>query len=278
MKKIIAAIDGLKYSESTTNYAIGIAKQTNTHLVGVFLDDFLYNSYKVYNLVVEKAVTPKQLKAYEAKDHETRMAGAKKFENACREAKVEYSIHHDKSIALQELKHESIFADLLIINSSETLTHYSEEPPTRFITDLLSDVQCPVIIVPQTYEAFGKLILLYDGEHSSVHAIKMFSYLFPGMANLPTEVVSVKQKNTSLHLPDNTLMREFMKQHYPKAKFTVLEGESEAEIVRHLRKVKVNACIVLGAYRRGMVSRWFRESMADVLLKKTKLPLFIAHN
>ncbi|MBC7536263.1 MAG: universal stress protein [Ferruginibacter sp.] len=278
MKKIIAAIDGLKYSESTTGYAIGIAKQTNTHLVGVFLDDFLYNSYKVYKLVVEKAVTPKQLKGYEGKDYDTRMAAAKKFEDACKKAGVEYSIHHDKSIALQELKHESIYADLLIINSAETLTHYSEEPPTRFIRELLTDVQCPVIIVPHAYEPFGKLVLLYDGEPSSVHAIKMFSYLFPGMLNLPTEVVSVKQKNTSLHLPDNTLMKEFMKQHYPKAKFTVVKGDSEAEILRHLRKVKADACVVLGAYRRGRVSRWFRESMADVLLKETKLPLFIAHN
>lgn len=100
MKKIIAAIDGLKYSESTTNYAISIAKQTSTHLVGVFLDDFLYNSYKVYDLAIKKAMTFKQMQSYEAKDNATRKAATKKFETACREAGLEFSIHHDRSIDL----------------------------------------------------------------------------------------------------------------------------------------------------------------------------------
>jgi hypothetical protein len=55
---------------------------------------------------------------------------------------------HDRNIAIQELKHESIYT-LLIIDSKETLTHYTEKLPTRFIRDLLSDAQCPVLIVPK---------------------------------------------------------------------------------------------------------------------------------
>lgn len=42
MKKIIAAFDGLKYSESTRDYAIYLTKQTNTHLIGIFMDDPTY--------------------------------------------------------------------------------------------------------------------------------------------------------------------------------------------------------------------------------------------
>jgi hypothetical protein len=33
MKKIIAVIDGLKYSDSATEYAVHVAKQTGSHLV-----------------------------------------------------------------------------------------------------------------------------------------------------------------------------------------------------------------------------------------------------
>ena len=80
-------------------------------------------------------------------------------------------------ISLPELLHESIYADLLIIDSKETLTHYEEEVPTRFIRDLLTDVQCPVLLVPQKYKPVKKIVLLFDGEPSSVHAIKMFSYI-----------------------------------------------------------------------------------------------------
>jgi hypothetical protein len=39
MKKIIAAFDGLKFSGSTRDYAIDIAKQANTHLAGVFMEE-----------------------------------------------------------------------------------------------------------------------------------------------------------------------------------------------------------------------------------------------
>lgn len=36
--------------------------------------------------------------------------------------------------------------------------------------------------------------------------------------------------------------------------------------------------VVVGAYKRGAVSRWLRHSMADVLMKELKVPLYIAHN
>jgi nucleotide-binding universal stress UspA family protein len=57
-----------------------------------------------------------------------------------------------------------------------------------------------------------------------------------------------------------------------------MKGNAEDEIVKYLEKSNQNSLVVLGAYRRSTVSRWFRESMADILMKEVKLPLFIAHN
>ena len=278
MKKIIAAFDGLKFSNTTKDYSIDIAKQSNTHLVGIFLDDVTYHSYKMYELVTENGALESRVQRLEEKDKKTREASVKKFETACQQAGMNFSLHHDRSISLQELLHESIYADLLIIDSKETLTHYEEEIPTRFIRDLLTDVQCPVLLVPQKYEPVKKIVLLFDGEPSSVHAIKMFSYILEPLKHLPTEVITVKGMKKSLHVPDNKIMKEFMKRHYPKATFTVLKGLPEVEIPDHLKEEHANTLVVLGAYRRGMVSRWFRESMADVLIKELKAPLFIAHN
>jgi nucleotide-binding universal stress UspA family protein len=278
MKKIIAAFDGLKYSENTREFALNLAKQTGAHLVGVFMDDFLYNSFKIYELVAKEGVLENNLKKLKEKDEDTRAAAAADFAAACEQYGLEYSVHHDRNIALQELKQESIYTDLLVIDSKETLTHYSEELPTRFIRDLLGDVQCPVLLVRGKFKPLKKIILLYDGEPSSVHAVKMFSYLLPQLKDTDTEVISVKPASTTLHLPYNKLMKEFMKRHCPQAKYTVLNGFAEDEIVTHLKKQPGNTLVVLGAYRRGNVSRWFRESMADILMKETKLPLLIAHN
>jgi nucleotide-binding universal stress UspA family protein len=69
-----------------------------------------------------------------------------------------------------------------------------------------------------------------------------------------------------------------MKRHFDNVSYKVIKGAAEEEIVKYLKGVTANALVVLGAYRRGMVSRWFRPSMADLLMKEVKLPLFIAHN
>lgn len=279
MKKFIAAFDGLKFSASTRDYAIQLAKQNGAHLVGVFLDDFTYTSYKIYDLVSTGGSPIESSKRkLDKKDAETRALAAASFEAACKKAGIEYTLHHDRSIAIQELLHESIYADLLIINSKETLTHYNEKIPTGFIRDLLSNVQCPVLLVPNIYKPINRLTLLYDGESSSVHAVKMLSYNLSLFKQDPVEVVTVNPPKMSLHIPDNRLMKEFIKRHFPKAKFVVLKGVAEVEIVKYIKQQNEIPLVVLGAYRRGTVSRWFRESMADVLMRELKLPLFIAHN
>jgi len=51
MKKISAAFDGLKFSSATMAYAIEAAIKSKAVLSGVFLDDFLYHSYNLYDMV-----------------------------------------------------------------------------------------------------------------------------------------------------------------------------------------------------------------------------------
>jgi nucleotide-binding universal stress UspA family protein len=279
MKKILAVIDGLKYSESTTEYAVQVAKQTGSHLVGVFLDDVTYHSYKIYELVDRGGyVNEEKMSRLQNTDDEARLEATQRFSKACEEAGINFNVHHDRNIAIHELLHESIFADLLIIESKETFTHYEQKLPTRFVRELLSEVQCPVLVVPSKFTPFDKAVLLYDGEPASVYAIKTFSYLFAGVDSLEVEIVSVKGIKDTLHVPDNQLMKEFMKRHFPKATFTILRGDAENEIVKQLKNNSSNLLIVLGAYNRGMVSRWLRPSMADVLMEELNKPLFIAHH
>lgn len=276
MKKVIAAFDGLKFSESTLQYAIDIALNSEALLVGVFLDDFTYHSYKLTDMVGDQGVSAERVKFLMEKDAETRKQSVLHFIDSCKRAEIKHIIHHDKSIALQELIKETIYSDLLIIGAEETLTHYEEELPTRFIRDLLVDVQCPVLIVPAAYNKIDKIILLYDGDPSSVYAAKMLSYMLPQLKILPTEIVSVKLEQDKTAFPHQQLIHEFIMCHYPNAKYNLLEGIPEDEIIEYLEK-RQNTLVALGAYRRSMVSRWFKPSMADVLIKGTQLPLFIAH-
>jgi nucleotide-binding universal stress UspA family protein len=279
MKKILAAFDGLKFSESTRDYAIEIARKNNAHLVGLFLEDVTYHSYKIYEMITEEGGgLDTKRKHLEKKDEKTRAVAVANFETACKKAELEYTVHKDRNIAIQEILKESIYADLVIIDSSESLTHHPEDIPTRFIHDFLTDLQCPVMIVPKKFQPIDKLVLLFDGEPSSVHAIKMLSYTLDALKENPVEVVTVKNEKHTFNIPDSRLMKEFMQRHFPKAGFVTLEGLPEIAIVNYLKGQKGNPLVALGAYGRGKISRWFRASMADILLKQFKFPLFIAHN
>lgn len=277
-KKFLAVFDGLKFSQSTLEYAIQLTKQTNAFLVGVFLDESIYRSYNMIEILNSNKNAEALLQKLDAKDQETRDASVREFEKACTAAGVEYNLHRNTGIALQELKQESIFADLIIINDSETFNRFAVNPPTRFIKELLADVQCPVMIVPDKYKPVDKITLLYDGGPSSVFAIKMYSYLFENDPEIPVEVFTVKEKTIGTHIPVNKLMREFIKRHFPGANYIVEKGNPEEEVLGHLRYHKGNDLVVLGAYRRSELSRWFKSSMADILMKELDTTLFIAHN
>lgn len=277
-KKFLAVFDGYKFSKSTLEYAIQLTKEADAFLVGVFLEEFIYRSYNAVQILTSYKNSEQLLKEMDAKDKEKRDEAVAQFEKECAQAKISYSVHRNNNIAIQELKHESIFADLIIISGNETFNRYPEKPPTRFIKDLLADVQCPVLVVPGKFNPVDKIILLYDGGPSSVFAVKMFSYLLGGMGNIPVEVFTVKDKMEGSHLPNNKLMREFIKRHFPKAKYIVDKGDAGEQALGHLRYHKGNELVVLGAYRRSEISRWFKTSMADILMEQIDIPLFIAHN
>ena len=279
MKKFLAVFDVFKMSESTLDYAIQVTRLAGGHLVGVFLDESIFYGFNHsedinLNKDLEKAI--KRLNKDEAKKREE---VTNHFKERCEKAGVPFSIQKDGNMTLRELKNESMYADLIIINQHETFTSLKEKLPTHFIKDFLGDVQCPVLIVPSLYKPVENLVLLYDGAPAALYAIKMFSYVIGNPQNLPVKVFTVKEKKKAgFYMPDNKKIREFTKRHFPKATFAVASGNAEQEITGYLGSLPKNQLIVLGAYQRSEISRWFKISMADILMKELEIPLFISHN
>lgn len=87
----------------------------------------------MYKLVTSTDFSEDSMRQLEGKDKKQRDNSVLQFEKACQKASVEYAIQRNRKIAIQELLHESIYCDLLIIDYNETFTHYKENPPTRFI-------------------------------------------------------------------------------------------------------------------------------------------------
>lgn len=276
MKRIIAAFDGLKYSESTAAYAIELAKKYDANILGVFLEDFTYHSFSLVDQAAEDGSIESRTRHLATVDQNTRDRSVKIFRQICEEANVRYAVHRDRNIALQELANESLFADLLVVQKNETLTRFTEGVPTRFIADLLEKAACPILLVSDNYHRVGKNIFLYDGSPSSLYALKQFSCLFPGKPGF-LEVITVRGEKQTQLLPAARLFKEWVKDHYTDVQYNVLRGDSEEEIVAEIKRQEKHPLIILGAYDRGRVSRWLHPSIANRIMSEFDCPLFIAH-
>lgn len=275
MRKISAAFDGLKFSQGTLDYALYLAGENKAMLSGIFLEDFLYHSYDAFPLV--KAGKKEALSALKDKELSKRVQAERDFENASKKEGLDYIVHRDKGFAVMDLLKETVYSDLLLIGANETLDRVDEKKPSVFLQELLEGAQCPVLIVPSNYYPIKKLVFLYDGRPSSIFAIKMFGYLLPSLQRLPVEIVTVSAEKNENELPEDILIKEFLKLNYPAASVHHLTGDADERIPAYIKDIPENTLVVLGAYERGPVSRWFRTSMADRLLKEVKKPLFIAH-
>lgn len=277
MKKIIAAFDGLKFSKSTMQYASYFTKKENAFLSGVFLDDKTYTSYKIYEVITEEGVSTASLHKLSQEDVSQRKKSSIEFSEYCHAEKINFNIRHDKNIALKELLHETLFNDVLFINRDENFSHHKEKYPSHFIRDLLAHTACPVLILPEKFKEIQKLVFFYDGQPESIFAMKMFIYLFPETIKLPLQVLSVKAIEENLHLPDYTQLKLWLKSNFNQIEYVVLKGIPETEIVNHLLKVDFFFLPIIGAYSRSGLSRWFRTSMADVMVNNFEVPIFLAH-
>src|SRR5687768_17619131 len=134
MQKIITALDGLNLSQSALDYTVFISHYCKAHVVGVFLDDAVYHSYRFSDLIAKDgSLSDARQEELNRRDEAIRDQSVTVAEQVFQKAGLNYSIHRDKNVAIQELLHEAIYADLLIIDRKETFTHFEQEPPTEFL-------------------------------------------------------------------------------------------------------------------------------------------------
>ncbi len=277
MLKYAVAFDGLKFSKAAMHCAISLSKQCKAFLTGIFLDDPAHSSYHIYDLIGADGTEERKIRQFHKNDRLTRQEASLLFKNICIKSGIDFISHHDENNALQDLLKEAIFSDLLILDRGETFTQHNENTPSRFIRDVLINIPCPVLLIPSAFSEIEKVIILYDGEASSVYALKMFHYVLQGIMPKQTELWAINKVESDEHLPFHKRIKELVSKHAGNVSYITEKGIAEEIIPIKLKKETKNTLVVLGAYRRSMLSRWFRTSMADILMHETNMPLFIAH-
>lgn len=278
MEKILLAVDAINPDDKSLAFACYIARLTHSKITGVFLENLVADERPVLKYA---ATTPyfdwsmdQSSVEYQVK-RELIEKNIARFKEKCQVEEVPCVVHRDRGVPINELISESRFADIIIIDPETSFNKRYESNPTEFVREILKQTECPVMISPEIFDGVDSILFAYNGSSSSVFAIKQFTYLFPQLRETKVTVINVNEKAEWAD-PDKYVFAEWLKQHYSHVHFAALQGDADTALFDYLLR-KQNTWIVLGAYGRSDVSRFFKHSRADLLIKGITQPIFIAH-
>jgi len=273
MEKILLAMDGYNQNTYAIDFACYLAKLTHSRLIGVFLEGILDG--------VEPGVVRLEAQEEVGAFPGTTLAPdpvlqrVRRFRQACVSREVSARVHRDRGAPLREILLESRFSDLIVVDPETSFRQVDKEFPGSFIRDVLLSAECPVVVSPYQFESLEEVIFAYDGTSSSVFAIKQFTYLFPEFKSKRAIIVDV-HKDGETAIEEQYKMKEWLSAHYLKVDFVPLKGHASDELFGYLLG-RENAIVVLGAFGRGILSRFLKPCHASLLLRTINLPIFIAH-
>lgn len=197
------------------------------------------------------------------------------FKDGCEARSVRYSFKREAGDPVAAVIAESRYADVIVMDAVTSFDDQAEHTPTAFVRNVLTASECPSIIAPQHFERIDEIVFMYDGSRSSVFAARQFTYLFPQLDDKKVTVVNV-DNGQQVPEKDSIAMHNWVKEHYSSTRFETPHGETSATMFNWLVTRK-NVFVVAGAYGRSTLSRFFRESTAEMLIKTVTHAFFLAH-
>jgi nucleotide-binding universal stress UspA family protein len=273
MKKILLAFDGSHYSEGALLFAKKLNEKNPVLVTASFLPQVDFANLWSYSGGANHG--NEFIPLLEESNAENIKRNISRFEAFCHQNHFRFRVHRDYfNFAIPELKKESRYADLLIISSELFYEQAGTTMPNEYLEQLLHEVECPVMIVPEKFEFPKSNILSYDGSGNSVFAIKQFAWLFPELAELPTTLVYRGKHQDGF--PDDQYIRELISAHYPQTTWIKLDTNPKQYFGTWMSEKK-GACLISGSFGRGDLSRILRKSFITDVIAEHRLPVFIAH-
>lgn len=203
-------------------------------------------------------------------------AGKRTFSDRCEQHHILHSIHdNDGPWNKTAFAKETRFSDLVLLSSQLFCNGLQERQPNTFLREALHYAECPVLVVPEDFSPSNHLFIAYDGTRESIFAIKQFSYLFPHLTDLPTEVVYVNEE-TSNGIPELEHLRRYSRRHFSCMGFSKLHFKA-AEYFATWIGERQHVMLISGSYGRSPFSYATTPSFAEEVLRDHRLPVFVAH-
>ncbi|MCD6012961.1 MAG: hypothetical protein K0Q79_2823 [Flavipsychrobacter sp.] len=282
MEKILVLADAQHYKPDVLDFAAYIAKLGKSKLVGIFVENRQIDTVPTIKTfggtpyVEEIIQDPAEQK--EILHHINNNIAA--FKEGCLQREVNAAAHYDPGDPLEKLLDESRYADLLIADPSFSTDDDDDRVPSKFIMEILSKAECPVLVAPGRFEQIDEVVLAYDGSRSSVFAIKQFYYQLPKLADKRLVILHINKEKIEKWDKQNANFKEWLDMHFSNVSFLELTGEARNILFEYFmaRSEQVNQLLVTGAFGRSFLSTFFKPGAAELVLKAVDIPMFISHH
>jgi hypothetical protein len=197
------------------------------------------------------------------------------FVEQCKQHQIAYDIPHNYSVWDRDLfSAETRFADLVLVSGDLFFAGIDDHQPNAYLRQALRAAECPVIVVPEHFEAIDHLFIAYDGTAKSVSALKQFCYVFPHLLNLPAEIVYVRNEEAN-NIPGLEDLKRLAMTKFNNLGYAKLHFDAATYFPTWIGEKK-NALLITGAFGRSALSNIARRSFAEEILRDHRVPVFIA--
>ena len=274
MEKILVLINANCPDAASIDFACKTAGLTRSKLTGLFIKSLPYiehSNEEINGSWFERIPDNAVATVAEGIDHSVAL-----FKERCMHKGIIPEVYIDKGKPVREVILESRFADLLIVDPELGLYGLDDQLPSRWVKEILTKSECPVILPPEKFEDIDEIVFCYNSSASSVFAIRQFTYLFPEFSYKKVTLLEVNRPGKDEFNEGHTRMMTWLRRHYDTVYYNFLKGEVKEELLNYF-VYKPKKMIVMGAYGRSFLSSLFNKSNADVLIRMIDLPIFITH-
>lgn len=276
MKRLTALFTD--HTEANLAFILHMAKEEAYELQGLFLRHLKPTPALQYPFASDLSLT--QTPVIEVITGQEDLTPAQhrlnRVQQQCNAAGVPFSGTILPDASLDDLIFQTAFADLLLLDAGLILEEYVISPLNVSLQDALIRSHCPVLVVPTGAAQPQKTILAYDAHHSTLFAIRMYTYLLAQNSRRPTQLVTVNRPDNPDQQPADSL-QHWLQQRFSHLDTVALRGKVREELVQFIQQQSEPVLVVMSAYGGDALSRLFHESIASTVLKQTRAMLFITH-
>ena len=271
MKKIILISESKQFTKVATQFIRQLTAEQPTLIVGCFAHSLNYAE------LIETARPPYMRLVVDLieQDREAVDENIILFEHICHCEKNKYRVHEENNkFKIEHLVTESRFADLLVVNERLFSRTPARERTEIDLKQALQKAECPILLLPENIQPFKKIAITYDGRKQSMFALKQFSYLFPHLRNLPTEIVYLSEEEKD-EVPSTHLLKEYVHNIFSTANISKALINPKKELAKWAA-MQQDTLVIAGSYSMKGIDSTI-ERFIDPILEMKQLPVFITH-